>query len=114
VKGTRWAFITCVLLGICGCASPLARFEQAQVFHPVQYPDGNWHPTGLRFEDAWFRANDDVKLHGWFVPHENPRAIALFAHGNAGHVAHRAETLRTLHNRHGLAVLCFDYRGDAR
>jgi hypothetical protein len=92
----------------------LAHFEQAQIFHPAQYPDGNWQPAGLHFEDAWFESEDGVTLHGWFVPHKNPRAVALFAHGNAGHVAHRAETLRTLHDRHGHSVLCFDYRGYGR
>jgi uncharacterized protein len=97
-----------------GLRSPLAAFEQAQIYHPVRYPEGNWQPQGLVFEDAWFTAADGTQLHGWFVPHENPRAVALFAHGNAGNLSHRADTLRILNERHGLAVLIFDYRGYGR
>ncbi len=97
-----------------GLPSPLASFEQAHVYYPVRYPDGDWHPEGLNFEDAWFTASDGTRLHGWFVPHDRPRAVALFAHGNAGNVSHRAASLRLLHDRHELAVLAFDYRGYGR
>jgi fermentation-respiration switch protein FrsA (DUF1100 family) len=67
----------------------------------------------ILFEDAWFEAADGVKLHGWFVPHDAPRAVALFAHGNAGNITHRDDLLRELH-RLGVAVLAFDYRGYGR
>jgi hypothetical protein len=66
------------------------------------------------FEDARFTAEDGTRLHGWFVPHSHPRAVVLFAHGNAGNISHRAETLRILNQRHGLAVMAFDYRGYGR
>ena len=62
-------------------------------------------------EDAWFTAADGTKIHGWYVPHEKPRAVVLFCHGNAGNITHRAEILRELHDRVGAAVLVFDYRG---
>lgn len=111
-----------LLIAFCtgGCASPsyrlgtLAEFEQAHLFQPLKYPGGNWEPAGLEFEDAWFVADDGTKLHGWYCPHENAVAVALFAHGNAGNVSSHAETLRLLHDRHRLAVLTFDYRGYGR
>jgi hypothetical protein len=53
-------------------------FEQSLVFFPTCYPDGNWHPSDLTFEDAEFRAADGTKLHGWFVPCDNSRAAILF------------------------------------
>ena len=68
----------------------------------------------LRFEDAWFTAADGTKLHGWYLPVDNPRAYLLFAHGNAGHLAHRAPLLEYLQNELGVAVLAFDYRGYGR
>lgn len=108
-----------VVVSSAGCnalspVSPLARLEQRMVFQPAKYPDGNWQPTNLGQEDAWFEAEDGARLHGWFVESEHPKAVALFCHGNAGNVTTRAETLRLLRDRHGLSVLCFDYRGYGR
>ena len=39
----------------------------------------------------YFISADGTGLHGWFVPHENPAAVILFCHGNAGNVTHRIE-----------------------
>lgn len=61
--------------------------------------------------DAWFTADDGVRLHGRFFDHPRPRAVALFCHGNAGSVASWSEVARELNVRHHLAVLVFDYRG---
>ncbi len=97
-----------------GCRSasgPLARLENSAIYAPAKYPEGNWVPIELRHEDAWFAAEDGTLLHGWYCPHPNPRAVVLYAHGNAGNLSHRAELLRRLHDEHGLAVMTFDYRG---
>lgn len=88
--------------------------EESLVFFPLRYPDGMWHPQGLTPEDAWFQAADGTRLHGWYIHHEQPRAVVLFCHGNAGNVTHRAEALRLLHDQVGVAVLIFDYRGYGR
>jgi hypothetical protein len=87
--------------------------ENSLVYFPSKYPEGDWKPPGLVFEDAWFEAADGIKLHGWFVPHDKPRAVALFTHGNAGNITHREDLLREL-NRLGVAVLALDYRGYGR
>jgi uncharacterized protein len=87
--------------------------EESFLYFPTKYPDGDWNPPGLVFEDAWFDAADGTHLHGWFVPVENPRAVVLFAHGNAGNLSHRADLLVQL-QRMGVAVLAFDYRGYGR
>ncbi|MEW8505720.1 MAG: alpha/beta hydrolase [Candidatus Thiodiazotropha sp.] len=68
---------------------------------------------GLSFEPVSLRTTDGVRLHGWFVPHENPRATLLFFHGNAGNISHRLESI-ALFNSLGLSVLIFDYRGYGR
>lgn len=103
-----------VLSGGCAHFSPLAGFERKVVYQPIQYPNGNWGLGGVEFEDAWFTAEDGTRLHGWFSPHPNPRAVALFCHGNAGNLTHRSRTLRILRDRHDVAVLIFDYRGYGR
>lgn len=104
------ALLVCASFAVCGCGL-LAPLERKYVFQPAKYPRGYWEPVQFNHEDVWFTAEDGTKLNGWFVPHPNPRAVVLFAHGNAGNVSHRASTLRDLHERHGVAVLCFDYRG---
>jgi hypothetical protein len=87
--------------------------EESLLYFPAKYPDGDWTPPGLVFEDARFQAADGTHLHGWFVPCEHPRAVALFAHGNAGNITHRADLLVNLH-RLDVAVLALDYRGYGR
>jgi uncharacterized protein len=107
-------------LAISGCAgsfarfSPLAAFETANVFLPVKYPQGDWDAAAHGAEDAWFSAADGTRLHGWHLPHADPAAVVLFAHGNAGNVSLQAESLRTLHDEHHLSVMTFDYRGYGR
>jgi fermentation-respiration switch protein FrsA (DUF1100 family) len=87
--------------------------ENSLIFFPSVYPDGYWNPPGLKFEDAWFQASDGTKLHGWYVPHDRPRAVVLFAHGNAGNLSHRYDLLQSLHEL-GVSVMIFDYRGYGR
>lgn len=94
--------------------SPLELLEQSLVFHPVVYPNGNWNPDGLPIEDAWFESADGVRLHGWYLRHEQPRAVVLFCHGNAGNITPLADSLAILANRHGLSAMTFDYRGYGR
>jgi fermentation-respiration switch protein FrsA (DUF1100 family) len=92
----------------------MAWFQDTFIFFPSKYPDGDWEPIGLQFEDAWFEAADGSKLHGWYVPAKNPRAVVLFTHGNAGNLTHRIDTLEALANRLGASVMIFDYRGYGR
>ncbi len=94
--------------------NPLAKLEKSLIFAPSRYPAGNWQPVGLNFEDAWFTAGDGTKLHGWYVPHQRPRAVVLFCHGNAGNLATWAGALRVLHDRMAVTVMGFDYRGFGR
>jgi fermentation-respiration switch protein FrsA (DUF1100 family) len=88
--------------------------DELLLFFPAKYPAGDYRPAGLRFEDAWFAAADGTRLHGWYCPCERPRAVVLFAHGNAGNVSHRAPRLAKLQRDLRVAVLAFDYRGYGR
>ena len=89
-------------------------FENSLIFFPMPYPEGEWHPQGLAFEDAWFDSADGTRLHGWYVPKENARGVVLFCHGNAGNITGRAYILEILHERVGVSTLIFDYRGYGR
>ena len=88
--------------------------EDLLLFFPSKYPAGDWNPEGLRWKDVYFSADDNTKLHGWFCECEKPRAVLLLLHGNAGHVASRAQWLRHLQNNLRLSVFIFDYRGYGR
>jgi len=90
------------------------RIDELLLFFPSKYPNGDWNPEDLQFQDIFFAAADGTKLHGWYCPVETPRAVVLVAHGNAGHVASRAPWLRYLQTRANVSVFMFDYRGYGR
>ncbi len=85
--------------------------ENSLIYFPAKFPEGDWVPWGITVEDARFTAADGTKIHGWYVPHEHPRAVVLFCHGNAGNITNRRDILGMLHDRVGVSVLAFDYRG---
>jgi uncharacterized protein len=105
-----WLVLLPGLSALSGCL-PL---EQSLVFQPQKYPAGDWQPNRLAFEDAWFEAADGTRLHGWFCPAQNPRAVLLYAHGNAGNLASRAPLVWLLCEKLHVSVLIFDYRGYGR
>ena len=112
VRWTRRIAIILILTYLVIVVSMMA-LENSLLFFPTKYPDGDWTPPGLSFEDAWFTAADGIKLHGWYIPCENPQAVVLFAHGNGGNLSHRADLFQVLHEMR-IAVLAFDYRGYGR
>jgi uncharacterized protein len=88
--------------------------DELLLFFPAKFPAGNWQPADLKFEDANFNAADGTKLHGWYCPSEKPRAVVLFAHGNAGNLTHRANALRRWQSELQTTIMIFDYRGYGR
>ena len=113
----RWLTIvgSTLLAGYSLILVLLMFFEEALIFFPDRHPVGHWQTKGLSYpvEDARFQAADGTQLHGWYVPHEQPRAYVLFSHGNGGNLTNRYEMLGRLH-RLGLTVLIYDYRGYGR
>lgn len=83
----------------------------------LYYPDNDllFSPAdiNLNFEDVYFKSEDNLDLHGWYIKHENPAATLLFFHGNAGNISHRLESLQIFHQL-GLSVFMIDYRGYGR
>lgn len=110
----RWPYVVALPVAFLFCVGVVMLFEETFIFFPSRYPEGDWQPKGLSFEDAWFTSPDGLRLHGWYAGRDDPRAVVLFCHGNAGNVTHRAETLYTLNERLGASVLIFDYRGYGR
>jgi len=109
-----WRIVRIPLIAYLLVMVVLMFFEESIIFHPLKYPEGVWKVGGFEVEDAYFQAADGTKLHGWYAPRENPRAVVLYCHGNAGNVTNRTEILRRLSQRTGVSVLIFDYRGYGR
>jgi fermentation-respiration switch protein FrsA (DUF1100 family) len=86
----------------------------AFLFHPRRFPRGEWAPKDLSFEDVWFQAADGVRLNGWFAEAKAPRAVVLYAEGNAGNITGRRWVLELFRDRLDSSVLIFDYRGYGR
>jgi fermentation-respiration switch protein FrsA (DUF1100 family) len=111
-------FLGCAAAGCLSTANPssasLERLERSLLFRPAIYPEGDWQPADLIHEEAWFKSADGTRLHGWFCPAANPRAVVLYLHGNAGNVTCLKDTARLLQEKLGVSVLVFDYRGYGR
>ena len=90
-KSIVWRIVRLPLVTYLAILLMMMWFENSLILHPTKYPGGFWNIPGTNFEDAWFTAADGTKLHGWFIEHDQPRAVVLFAHGNAGNVTHRDE-----------------------
>jgi fermentation-respiration switch protein FrsA (DUF1100 family) len=83
--------------------------EESLVFFPARQPLTAWDVPGV--ERAGFQSADGTALHGWYFSHPDPRAVVLFACGNAGNISYRAERLAQFCRRQRVALMAFDYRG---
>lgn len=86
-------------------------FERKLVYPAPRLNVADWNPPDLPFEDVYFEAEDGTRLHGWYVEHPQPRAVALYCHGNGEHVARIGPRLKALRDRIGVSVFAWDYRG---
>jgi hypothetical protein len=99
-----------VLTFLAGCGTAL---ERGLIYHPSPTLEGTPAAFGLAFEDVEVTTADGVEIHGWLVPGPRP-ATLLYFHGNAGNISHRLPKIEAFHNRLGLSILIFDYRGYGR
>jgi uncharacterized protein len=90
------------------------RIEDRFIFHPDHVTDRDPSHIGLRFEDVFFTTQDDLRLHGWFIPHQDARATLVWFHGNAGNISDRLLNIKLLHDRINTNIFIFDYRGYGR
>lgn len=84
--------------------------QSQMVYHPQKSISHTPGDVGLTYEDVTFTTEDNVRLHGWYIPADHARATVLYFHGNAGNISGRLQTIELLHGL-GLNVLIFDYRG---
>jgi fermentation-respiration switch protein FrsA (DUF1100 family) len=85
-------------------------YQERLVYFPLADLAATPRERGLEYEEVWLTAEDGVRLHGWFIPANAPRAVLLYFHGNAGNISHRLERIALFH-RLRLSVFIVDYRG---
>lgn len=98
-----------VLLVIAG--GLLLVFEKHLIYFPMRAHEVTPAGLGLAHEEVELRAEDGVRLHGWFLPVKGSRLTVLVCHGNAGNVSHRLDRVLLMQSRLNVDTLLFDYRG---
>ena len=101
-----------VLLAVVGAL--LLLFEKRLIYFPTSALAATPAELGLAHEELSLRAQDGVRLHGWFLPVKDSRGSVVVCHGNAGNISHRLDRALFLQSRLRLDVLLFDYRGYGR
>lgn len=102
--------IAAILVFYVGFTVFLMLNETNLIYHPQKSIEATPQRHGLQFEDRWFTTEDNIRLHGWYIPVAASRGLILFFHGNTGNISHRIETVQILYSL-GYSVFIFDYRG---
>lgn len=90
----------------------LMTFLETWLVYPIPPKGrGDWQPQGLNYEDVWFQAEDGTELHGWFIPHAQPKRALLYCHGNGEAIGDNADLMAHLSRVLEASVMIFDYRG---
>lgn len=88
--------------------------ERQMIFYPTRSHSDRLPFWAQGVEEARFAAADGTQLYGWYLEHEQPRAVVLFAYGNAGSLDSWGQVAVEMHRRHRISIMSFDYRGYGR
>ncbi|MBT5019409.1 alpha/beta hydrolase [bacterium] len=94
--------------------SKVRTIDELLLFQPSKYPQGNWEPTFLNYQDVYFDSSDGTRIHAWYCPAKEPVAVMLYLHGNGGNLSGRARLMKQLQEHHRVSVMIVDYRGYGR
>jgi len=108
----RWLLIA-MLAFVIGVIMTPHKLERFFLYFPTQHLRYDPNAVGLDFQDINPVTEDNVKLHGWFVPCEDSNKTVLILHGNGGNIGDRISYLKMFHDL-GVNVLIIDYRGYGR
>ena len=84
--------------------------EPRLAFFPSPGEDETPAAVAIPFQAVSLRTQDGETLRAWYLPHDHPRALVLYFHGNGGNLSIWMPMLAGLH-RQGYAVAAIDYRG---
>jgi len=105
----RWLSIAMLAFVVWIVMTPY-KLERLFVYYPtrqIRYDPGI---VGLSYQDVFLETKDQVKLHGWFVPHKGAACTLLIFHGNGGNIGDRVGWLKILYDL-GVHIFAMDYRG---
>ena len=88
--------------------------ENTLLYPAPKYPAGDWEGAAFPHEDVYFASLDGTRLHGWYLEHQEPRAIVLYLHGNGDCVAYLGPYLAAVRDKLRLSIFVIDYRGYGR
>ena len=74
----------------------------------VDISPGNYN---LIYDDVYFKTEDSLTLHGWFIYGKDTNKTVLWFHGNAGNISHRVHNIKEMLNIMNVNIFIFDYRG---
>jgi len=108
-----WKILAYVIGAYVALSLYIYFMQSSLIFYP-NMPGRNLVATpeniGLSYQNVELVTEDNIKLHGWFIPNKNAKATLLFFHGNAGNISHRLDSIEIFH-RMELNVFIIDYRG---
>ena len=84
--------------------------ESKSVFFPLKGLQASPLDFNLAFRDVYLTTEDNIKLHGWFIPYEGAEHTLLFCHGNGSNISNRLDKILVLH-RAKVNIFIIDYRG---
>jgi fermentation-respiration switch protein FrsA (DUF1100 family) len=101
-------------IGVYAALSFYVYYMQSGLIYYPNMPGRNLLATpeniGLTYQNVELITEDNIRLHGWFIPNNKAKQTVLFFHGNAGNISHRLESIK-IFNRLELNVFIIDYRG---
>ena len=103
-----------IAIGVYAALSIYVYYIQSSLIYYPNMPGRSVIATpeaiGLPYQDIELVTEDNIKLHGWFIPNIDAKGTVLFFHGNAGNISHRLQSI-DIFNRMNLNVFILDYRG---
>jgi fermentation-respiration switch protein FrsA (DUF1100 family) len=108
----RWLLIA-LLIFVVGTIMTPHKLERLFVYFPTRQIQANPSLVGLNYEDIYIVTDDQVRIHGWFIPCEGASGTILIFHGNGGNIGDRVAWIEMLHTL-GKHIFIIDYRGYGR
>ena len=104
MKNRFFRIIVCLFtVFLCGCSGLM--------FHPYRAHVRTPEMVDLQYEDVFLETQDQVKIHGWFLPAQAKlKGSVYFLHGNAENISTHIASVYWLPEQ-GYQVFLLDYRG---
>lgn len=102
--------VVMILVSILALKLLVVWLEPRIAFYPMRGVQETPAAAGLAYVDVAITTEDGETLHAWWLEHPQPRAQAVYFHGNGGNLSLWLDVFVDLRRR-GFSVLAVDYRG---